>query len=146
MTDIASRVPLSLSGSHRRLRDSAAAGAIAELDRAVEGIPHVVQAHWLFREPDYKFYVAARSTQHYQQLDEQLSRVPGVRRLTSSLAMKTAVEHHARSERSRVTHGPTPCTVHTAPRQLGQERPEVAPRVLIAWPHRSSKTTSKGRQ
>ncbi|QYM75856.1 Lrp/AsnC family transcriptional regulator [Leucobacter luti] len=128
MTDVASKVGLSLSACHRRFRDLEAAGVIrgfsVELDldllglpfealvfvtmragdagivsafeEAVARIPNVVQAHRLFGEPDYQLFVAARSKQHYQELyDERLSQLPGVRRLNSTLVMKTVVEHHA---------------------------------------------------
>ncbi|MBP6685355.1 MAG: Lrp/AsnC family transcriptional regulator [Leucobacter sp.] len=70
--------------------------AVASFEEAVSRIPNIVQAHRLFGEPDYQLYVAARSKQHYQELyDELLSNLPGVRRLTSTLVMKTVVEHHA---------------------------------------------------
>ncbi|SJM61151.1 Lrp/AsnC family transcriptional regulator [Gulosibacter sp. 10] len=65
---------------------------IAEFEAGVAEIPHVVQAHRLFGEPDYQLYVAARSKQHFQELyDERLSQLPGVQRLTSTLIMKTLV-------------------------------------------------------
>lgn len=128
MTEVASRVGLSLSACHRRFRDLESGGVIrgfhvdVDLDRlglpfealvfvtmkagdhgsvdafeeAVSGIPYVVQAHRLFGEPDYQLYLATRSKQHYQELyDRELSRLPGVQRLTSTLVMKTVVEHHA---------------------------------------------------
>jgi DNA-binding Lrp family transcriptional regulator len=70
--------------------------AVARFEEAVARIPHVVQAHRLFGEPDYQLFVAASSKQHYQELyDERLSRLPGVQRLTSTLVMKTVVDHHA---------------------------------------------------
>lgn len=72
------------------------ATAVAAFEDAVAQIPSVVQAHRLFGEPDYQLYVAARSKQHYQELyDQQLSQLPGVQRLTSTLIMKTVVAHHA---------------------------------------------------
>lgn len=70
--------------------------AVATFEEAVAKIPHVVQAHRLFGEPDYQLFVAASSKQHYQELyDGQLSMLPGVQRLTSTLVMKTVVDHHA---------------------------------------------------
>jgi len=70
--------------------------AVAAFERAVAEIPNVVQAHRLFGEPDYQLYVAAESKQHYQELyDARLSLLPGVQRLTSTLVMKTVVDHHA---------------------------------------------------
>lgn len=124
MTDIASRVGLSLSACHRRYRDLETSGVIraftAELDlellglpfealifvtlrtgdasavsafeEAVDKIPHIVQAHRLFGNPDYQLYVAAQSKQHFQELyDKSLSQLPSVQRLTSTLVMKTVV-------------------------------------------------------
>lgn len=65
-------------------------------EEAAAAIPNVVQAQRLFGEPDYQLYVAARSKQHYQELyDHELSQLPGVQRLTSTLIMKTVVAHHA---------------------------------------------------
>lgn len=72
------------------------ATAVATFEDAVAQIPSIVQAHRLFGEPDYQLYVAAASKQHYQELyDQQLSQLPGVQRLTSTLIMKTVVTHHA---------------------------------------------------
>lgn len=128
MTEVSSRVGLSLSACHRRFRDLEAAGiirgfsvdldlsilglpfealvfvtmhagdstSVAAFEDAVRQIPNIVQAHRLFGEPDYQLYVAAKSKLHYQELyDEHLSRLPGVQRLTSTLVMKTVVNHHA---------------------------------------------------
>ncbi|MFJ2621215.1 Lrp/AsnC family transcriptional regulator [Glutamicibacter sp. NPDC087344] len=70
--------------------------AVAAFESAVAKIPNVVQAHRLFGEPDYQLFVAVESKQHYQTLyDQQLSLLPGVQRLTSTLVMKTVVDHHA---------------------------------------------------
>ncbi|MGA4507029.1 Lrp/AsnC family transcriptional regulator [Propionibacteriaceae bacterium G1746] len=70
--------------------------AVSAFEQAVVQLPNVVQAHRLFGEPDYQLYVVARSKQHYQELyDQQLSLLPGVQRLRSTLVMKTVVEHHA---------------------------------------------------
>lgn len=70
--------------------------SVAAFEEAVSRIPNIVQAHRLFGEPDYQLFVAARSKQHYQQLyDGELSQLPGVQRLTSTLVMKTVVNHRA---------------------------------------------------
>lgn len=70
--------------------------AVAAFEEAVAQIPNVMQAHRLFGELDYQLYIAAASKQHYQELyDQQLSFLPGVQRLTSTLVMKTVVDHHA---------------------------------------------------
>lgn len=72
------------------------AAVVAEFESAVDQVLHVVQAHRLFGEPDYQLFVAARSKQHFQALyDEQLTRLPGVQRLTSTLVMKTVVSGRA---------------------------------------------------
>ena len=70
--------------------------AVASFEEAVAKLPGVVQAHRLFGEPDYQLYVATASKQHFQELyDSRLSLLPGVQRLTSTLVMKTVVDHHA---------------------------------------------------
>lgn len=70
--------------------------AVASFEEAVAKLSGVVQAHRLFGEPDYQLYVATASKQHFQELyDSQLSLLPGVQRLTSTLVMKTVVDHHA---------------------------------------------------
>lgn len=61
-------------------------------EEAVTLIPNVVQAHRLFGEPDYQLYLAAKSKQHFQEIyDQQLTQLPGVQRMTSTLIMKTVV-------------------------------------------------------
>lgn len=70
--------------------------AVAAFEEAVAKIPNIVQAHRLFGEPDFQLFVATASKQHFQELyDTQLSMLPGVQRLTSTLVMKTIVDHHA---------------------------------------------------
>lgn len=70
--------------------------SVADFEAGVTEIPNIVQAQRLFGEPDYQLYVAAQSKQHFQELyDRELSSLPGVRRLTSTLIMKTVVTHHA---------------------------------------------------
>ncbi|TNU73095.1 Lrp/AsnC family transcriptional regulator, partial [Miniimonas arenae] len=47
----------------------------------------------LFGDPDYLLRVVARDLTDFQRLyDEQLSTLPGVQRLTSTLVMKSVVE------------------------------------------------------
>lgn len=61
-------------------------------EEALTKVPNIVQAHRLFGEPDYQLYIAAKSKQHFQEIyDQQLTQLPGVQRLTSTLIMKTAV-------------------------------------------------------
>ena len=70
--------------------------SVSAFEEAITEIPSIVQAHRLFGEPDYQLYIAARSKQHFQEIyDEQLSLLPGVQRLTSTLVMKTVVDHRA---------------------------------------------------
>lgn len=127
MTEVATKVGLSLSACHRRFRELEASGVIkgfkvdlnlerlglpfealvfvtlkvgdadtvALFEKAVKAVPHIVQAQRLFGEIDYQIYVAAKSQQHFQEIyDTELIRLPGVRRLTSTLIMKTIVSHH----------------------------------------------------
>ncbi|MFI0454502.1 Lrp/AsnC family transcriptional regulator [Actinomadura sp. 6N118] len=67
---------------------------IAAFEQAVADIPHVLQAQRLFGEPDYHLRVIARDLPGFQKLwDDRLSTLPGVRRLTSTLVMKSIVEN-----------------------------------------------------
>jgi DNA-binding Lrp family transcriptional regulator len=120
-TDLASRVGLSLSACHRRVKDLEQSGAIAgyravispeavgldfealvfvtmghtqletiaAFEKAVADMPEVITAQRLFGEPDYMLRVLSESITTYQELyDTQLSALPGVQRLTSTLVMK----------------------------------------------------------
>ncbi|BAU96569.1 AsnC family transcriptional regulator [Corynebacterium suranareeae] len=72
------------------------ANTVELFEEAVTQTSNIVQAQRLFGEPDYQLYVAARSLQHFQEIyDTQLSKLPGVQRLTSTLIMKNIVTHHA---------------------------------------------------
>ena len=52
-----------------------------------------MQAQRLFGDPDYLLRVAVPDLPAYQRLwDERLSALPGVRRVESTLVMKTVVE------------------------------------------------------
>ncbi|WP_329403717.1 Lrp/AsnC family transcriptional regulator [Streptomyces melanogenes] len=65
---------------------------VAAFEDAVSAVPHVIQAQRLFGEPDYLLRVATTDLAAYQQLyDQQLARLPGVQRLTSTLVMKKVV-------------------------------------------------------
>ena len=120
-TELASRVGLSLSACHRRLKDLEATGAIeryravvsaeavglafeailfvtlgrtsletiAEFEAAITKIPAIVDAQRLFGEPDYLLRVLTANLAAYQHLyDTELSGLPGVQRLTSTMVMK----------------------------------------------------------
>ena len=66
---------------------------VAAFERGVEALPHVVQAQRLFGEPDYILRVIARDVHAYQLIyDEQLTALPGVQTLRSTLVMKRLVE------------------------------------------------------
>ncbi|MER5440454.1 Lrp/AsnC family transcriptional regulator [Streptomyces sp. NPDC002790] len=66
---------------------------VTTFEEAVSAVPHVIQAQRLFGEPDYLLRVATADLAAFQQLyDEQLARLPGVQRLTSTLVMKNVVQ------------------------------------------------------
>lgn len=70
--------------------------AMTAFEEATAQVPQIVQAQRLFGAPDYQLYVATDSKQTYQELyDSTLSQLPGVRRMTSTLIMKTVVAHRA---------------------------------------------------
>jgi DNA-binding Lrp family transcriptional regulator len=67
---------------------------IAGFEDAVAQIPNVLQAQRLFGEPDYLLRVIATDLPAFQHLyDTELSALPGVQKLTSTLVMKTIVEN-----------------------------------------------------
>lgn len=66
---------------------------IAALEEAVACVPNIVQAQRLFGDPDYLLRVVTTDLAAFQRLyDSTLSALPGVRRLTSTLIMKSVVE------------------------------------------------------
>ncbi|MFJ9825139.1 Lrp/AsnC family transcriptional regulator [Streptomyces sp. NPDC101160] len=66
---------------------------VTAFEEAVTGIPHVIQAQRLFGEPDYLLRVATTDLVAYQHLyDQQLAKLPGVQRLTSTLVMKNVID------------------------------------------------------
>ncbi|WP_415948373.1 Lrp/AsnC family transcriptional regulator [Streptomyces sp. KLOTTS4A1] len=66
---------------------------VTTFEEAVAAVPHVLQAQRLFGEPDYLLRVATADLAAFQRLyDEQLARLPGVQRLTSTLVMKHIVD------------------------------------------------------
>jgi DNA-binding Lrp family transcriptional regulator len=61
-------------------------------EAAVARIPHVVQAHRLFGDPDYLLRIVTANLAAYQQLeDDTLAVLPGIQRLNSTLIMKHVV-------------------------------------------------------
>jgi DNA-binding Lrp family transcriptional regulator len=66
---------------------------LAAFERAVATSKNILTALRLFGEPDYLLRVIATDLAEFQQLyDSELGKLPGVRRLTTSLIMKTIVE------------------------------------------------------
>jgi len=62
-------------------------------EAGVAGIPQVVQAQRLFGDPDYLLRIVTTDLAAYQRLqDEQLSALPGMQRMTSTLVMKRIVQ------------------------------------------------------
>ena len=62
-------------------------------EAAVARIPNVVQAQRLFGDPDYLLRVVTADLGAYQRLeDDELSALPGVQRLNSTLVMKHLVD------------------------------------------------------
>lgn len=67
---------------------------VAAFEEAVAEIRHVLRAQRLFGDPDYLLQVVAKDVREFQGLyDEQLSALPGVQRLGSTLVMKNVVEN-----------------------------------------------------
>ncbi|MBA1202568.1 Lrp/AsnC family transcriptional regulator [Pseudomonas capeferrum] len=66
--------------------------AVADFEAALPGIPYVIQAQRLFGDPDYLLMVVTKDLPAFQQLyDEQLSKLPNVQRLSSTLVMKNVI-------------------------------------------------------
>lgn len=67
--------------------------AVEAFETAVMDVAQVIQAQRLFGDPDYLLHVVSRDLSAFQQLyDEQLSALPSVQRLTSTLVMKNVVQ------------------------------------------------------
>lgn len=66
---------------------------VSAFEEAVEEIPQIVHAQRLFGDPDYLMHVVTRDLPAFQKLyDQQLSAMPGVQHLRSTLVMKTVVQ------------------------------------------------------
>ncbi|MEK1943579.1 MAG: Lrp/AsnC family transcriptional regulator [Pseudomonas sp.] len=66
--------------------------AVAAFETALLDIPHIIDAQRLFGEPDYLLHVVTHDLPAFQKLyDEQLSDLPNVQRLTSTLVMKRVI-------------------------------------------------------
>lgn len=67
--------------------------AVEAFETAVLDVPQIIQAQRLFGDPDYLLHVVTHDLSAFQQLyDEQLSALPSVQRLTSTLVMKNVVQ------------------------------------------------------
>ncbi len=67
--------------------------AVEAFETAVMDVAQVIQAQRLFGDPNYLLHVVSRDLSAFQQLyDEQLSALPSVQRLTSTLVMKNVVQ------------------------------------------------------
>lgn len=67
--------------------------AVEAFETAVKDVPQIIQAQSLFGDPDYLLHVVSHDLSAFQLLyDEQLSALPSVQRLTSTLVMKNVVQ------------------------------------------------------
>lgn len=70
--------------------------SIIPFEEAVTRIPNITLAHRLFGDPDYLLRVVAADLEHFQRLyDEQLTALPGVQRVSSTLVMRKVVDDGA---------------------------------------------------
>jgi|SRR5690606_32692506 len=68
--------------------------SLSKFEDAVIDIPQVIEAWRLFGDPDYMLSVVAKDLAAFQKLyDTQLSAMPGVQRLTSTLVMKNVIRN-----------------------------------------------------
>jgi DNA-binding Lrp family transcriptional regulator len=66
--------------------------AVADFEDALPRVPYIIQAQRLFGDPDYLLMVVTADLPAFQKLyDEELSRLPNVQRLTSTLVMKHVI-------------------------------------------------------
>lgn len=67
---------------------------VATFEEAVADVPHVLRAQRLLSDPDYLLHVISSDLRAFQEVyDQRLSTLPGVQRLSSTLVMRTVVEH-----------------------------------------------------
>lgn len=72
---------------------SADRATVSAFEDAVADVDGIVRAQRLFGDPDYLLQVVAVDLNAFQQLyDEQISALPGVQRLNSTLVMKSVVD------------------------------------------------------
>ncbi|HPQ95267.1 MAG: Lrp/AsnC family transcriptional regulator [Thiothrix sp.] len=69
-------------------------GSLVKFEAALIDIPQVIEAKRLFGDPDYMLNVVVKDLEAFQKLyDDQLSALPGVQRLTSTLVMKSVIQN-----------------------------------------------------
>ncbi|CAL9347081.1 Leucine-responsive regulatory protein [Streptomyces sp. enrichment culture] len=74
--------------------------AVTEFDAAPAGVPEIIEAQWLFGEPDCLIRVASADLPSCRRLYESvLIHLPGVRSLDSAIVMKQAVHPRPLPER-----------------------------------------------
>lgn len=74
-----------------------------DVDSALAALPQVIEAQRLFGDPDYLIRVMTTDLPAYQHFyDVTLSRLPGIRRLTSTIVLKQTVP--SRPLPTRVAH------------------------------------------
>ncbi len=67
-------------------------GALAEFEAAVRAVPEVMECYLMTGEADYLMRVIVADTAAFEALHaDRLTRLPGVARITSSVALRTAV-------------------------------------------------------
>ncbi|MBA5202561.1 Lrp/AsnC family transcriptional regulator [Pectobacterium aroidearum] len=66
--------------------------SVEAFEKAVPGVPEIIQAQRLFGDPDFMLHVITSDLAAFQMLyDQSLSSLPNVLRLTSTLVMKNIV-------------------------------------------------------
>lgn len=67
---------------------------VEAFERAVADIPQILDAQRLFGDPDYLLRIVTADLPAYQRMyDEQLTTLPGVQRLSSTIVMKHVVHN-----------------------------------------------------
>lgn len=67
---------------------------VARFEQAVTEIPQVIEARRLFGDSDFMLHVVAKDLDAFQKLyDQQISALPGVQRLNSTLVMKSIIDN-----------------------------------------------------
>ena len=68
---------------------------IVAFEEAVQRVEEVMECHAVAGHLDYLLRVVAHDTQHYERVHDVLGRLPGVDRVDSSFALRTAVRRTA---------------------------------------------------